>query len=119
MIDYGQAICSGDWCKSRFGQGIGYKFYNDARQTGDTVIEILPVYWITTIGLIGFIIQVYLFVHIIKFKNFVNNYKCRFLILAQSSIFLTCTSNGYILCGSTIIILVFISYLYKYNKGKA
>ena len=107
-----------------FGKGIGYEFYIDNRMTGDMVIEILPVFWLTTVGIIGFSIQLYLLLSLLlKLRSEKNiSRELIFITVSQTSLFLTCLSNGYIISGSTAYMMILYYFLNKeagggYGKG--
>jgi hypothetical protein len=103
-----------------FGKGLGHHFINDDRNTGDIIIEVLPVYWMVTSGAIGlgFIIFIFLFplihFHFNSNKMKINrkNYRSFLLIVtSQVIIFASSFSNSYIISGSTGLLFVLMYFV--------
>lgn len=101
--------------KVLLGNGFGYEFNFDHRMTGDVAIELVQVYWIATIGIIGTYLQLialfYIFRDFHKKRN--NNKITNFIIVSHAAVFLTSLSNNYICSGSTAYMMILLFFCLK------
>lgn len=109
--------------KLLLGYGLGYKFNNDDRRMDEPIIEVIPVFWLYTSGIIGTILTLYLILYpfnklrLVK-SQFYKDRRILFFLCAQAAIFLTGVSNSYIISGSTAFLVVFFFNYYYLQEIK-